>query len=613
MDTENKTTIFYITENGLSLAERLKGLFKGAQILKFKSENMPEMWNKCKNLIFIMATGIVVRSIAPLIKNKRIDPAVVVLDEKGRYAISLLSGHMGGANELAKRIGDFIGAETIITTASDINNLTSIDLWAKGKGLIVENEELLPRVSTLLINNGLINVYSELELDLPPEFLKVFEIQSADLVITNKKLDLKTQGSKLVLRPKNLIVGIGFNSGTTSQEIEDAVKRTLDDNDLSFLSINSLATIDKKANESGLIEFSKKYGIGIISYSAEDLNSIINLRPSAFNISEKVFKATGTFAVSEPAALLASGSKELLVPKKKIGNVTVAISEITEEKRQKTENKSQSLESGHSGKLYIIGTGPGSIEHLTKKALMAIHDSDIIVGYSTYLELIKDLINGKEVFKSGMTEETERAKRAVEFAMKGKVVSVISGGDAGIYGMAGLVLEMLRLKQKSNKALNQQSYIGPEEPYYFSPEIEIIPGISALNACGSRLGAPLMHDFAVISLSDRLTEWSLIEKRLEFAAMGDFVTVLYNPKSKGRPEHINRARDIFLKHRSQETPVGIVNGAMRDNEKVVITNLKDMLEHEINMETTIIIGNSQTYVWNNWIITPRGYEKKYKG
>lgn len=248
------------------------------------------------------------------------------------------------------------------------------------------------------------------------------------------------------------------------------------------------------------------------------------------------------------------------------------------------------------GKIFIVGTGPGSIDHITPYAQRAIRSSDVIVGYGTYLDLIHDLIADKEVMSTGMTQEIDRCRKAIELASEGRIVAVISGGDPGIYAMAGLVLELLK---------NRSSESGMH-----NPEIEVVPGISALNACASRLGAPLMHDFASISLSDRLTLWETIEKRLDASAMADFVIALYNPKSRGREEHINRARQIIMQHRRPNTPVGIVKAAMRENESVIVTDLEHMLGHDIDMQTTVIIGNSKTLTWNNLMITPRGYEKK---
>ncbi len=594
MNIENKTTILYITENGLELAKRLKSFYKDTQILKFKSEVVPKIWNECKNLIFIMATGIVVRTIAPLIKDKKIDPAVVVLDETGKYAISLLSGHIGGANDLAREVANFLGGEAVITTASDVNNMTSIDLWAKENDLIIEDWRTLPHIATNFLNNVKLKVYSDIEISMPTGFQITDNPASADILITNKNA-LFTHSpihpfTQLYLRPKNLAVGIGCNSGTSSDEVENAVRTVLDENNLSFLSIHLIATINIKGNEQGLRTFAEKYNLKIKTFTADKLNSVEGIGKS-----DVVFKATGANAVSEPAALLASGASELLVPKQKIGNVTIAVAELV----------APLLQHSITPKLYIVGTGPGGIEHITPYAQDAIRKSDVIVGYGTYLDLIQELIKDKEVVSTGMTQEIDRCKKAVELALSGKTVSVISGGDPGIYAMAGLVFEIL--KDRNALSVMSNEIKGSNASRI---AVEVIPGISALNACAARLGAPLMHDFAVISLSDRLTPWELIEKRLAAAAMSDFVTVLYNPKSMGRPEHINKARAIFLKHRSTETPVGIVKGAMRGNERIIITNLRDMLNYDIDMQTTVIVGNSQTFTWNNYMITPRGYENK---
>jgi len=600
MDTENKnrksgikTAIFYITENGLKLAERLKVLYLDARILKFKSDILPEIWSECRNLVFVMATGIVVRSVAPFIKDKKTDPAVVVLDEKGKYAISLLSGHIGGANDVAREIADYLDGEAVITTASDANNMPSIDLWARDNDLTLEDWEIVPHIATRFLNNGALKIYVQgtedgsqaSAINLPDGFLQVSEPASADLLITNKHRLMAnnsqlTADVQLYLRPKNLVIGIGCNSATSEIEIENAVRKTLEEHNLSFPSIHSIATIDIKINESGLRSFAQRYDLGMNTFSPDELNTVQGIQKS-----EAVHKATGANAVAEPAAILASVADTLIVPKQKIGNVTVAVAELRKEKRQ--------------ARLYIVGTGPGSIEHITPYAQKVIKRSDVIVGYGTYIDLIQELIKDKEVVCTGMTQEIERCKKAVEYAISGKIVSLISGGDPGIYGMAGLVFEILRTQTQENKNLSEIN-------------IEVIPGVSALNACAARLGAPLMHDFAVISLSDRLTPWKLIEKRLEAASISDFIIVLYNPRSIGRQEHINKAKNIILKYRYPETPVGIVKAAMRDNEEIVVTNLKDMLDHDIDMQATVIIGNSQTFTWNNWMITLRGYENKFK-
>jgi cobalt-precorrin 5A hydrolase/precorrin-3B C17-methyltransferase len=580
MSTGNKTAAFYITDGGRLIASRLKGRYPDLDIIKFTKGKTERVWGEYGRFVFIMAAGIVVRTIAPLVKDKKTDPAVVVLDEKGRHAISLLCGHLGGANDLASEIANFLGANAVITTASDVSGLTSVDVWATDNDLVIEDWELLPRAGTRLLNKGRLSVYTDVELPMSAGFVRIHEPSSADVVVTHRIFGSSRNDkdpSPLTLRPRNLVVGIGCNKGTSADEIDNAVRKVLAGHNLAFASVRSVATIDMKTEEPGIRLFSNRNSFDILSFTPAELNAVAGISKS-----EAARRATGANAVAEPAALLAAGVEELLVPKQKIGNVTVAVAQMKERKTTAAKKR---------GKLYVVGTGPGAVEHITPYAQRAIAESGTIVGYGTYLDLIRELISGKEVFSTGMTQEIDRCRKAVELALEGKTVSVISGGDPGIYAMAGLVFEICRGMPRH-------------------PAVEVIPGISALNACAARLGAPLMHDFASISLSDRLTPWELIEGRLHAAAMADFVIVLYNPKSKGRAGHIGRAREIILKHRLPDTPVGIVKGAMREDERIVLSDLGEMLDCEIDMQTTVIIGNSKTFLWNNLMITPRGYENK---
>lgn len=237
-----------------------------------------------------------------------------------------------------------------------------------------------------------------------------------------------------------------------------------------------------------------------------------------------------------------------------------------------------------------MGIGPGSVEHMTLKAKNEIERADVIVGYASYVNLIRSLISPEaEVIAGKMGGEIERARIAVRKASENKHVVVVSSGDAGIYGMAGPLLEVARKE-------------GAEVP------IEVVPGVTAATAGAAKLGAPIMGDFAVISLSDILTPWNEIEKRLKAAAEADFVIILYNPRSKSRQEPLIKAYRIFLEYRSTETPVGIVQNVGRKDEKTLVTTLGEMLNHDIDMATTIIIGNSKTQVINGKMVTSRGYD-----
>lgn len=239
----------------------------------------------------------------------------------------------------------------------------------------------------------------------------------------------------------------------------------------------------------------------------------------------------------------------------------------------------------NTGRIYVMGIGPGGLEYMAPAARTALEEVDVVVGYKTYIHLVESIIQDKEVISSGMRKEVDRCEQVLDIARSGKSVALISSGDAGIYGMAGILLELADGEM----------------------DVEVIPGISAANAAAACLGAPLMHDWATISLSDLLTDWTLIQKRLDCAAQADFVIALYNPKSKGRTTQIVEAREIMLRHKSPETVVGIVRNAMRDGQEVEITTLDRMLDHEINMFTVVVIGNSNTMVKAGKMVTPRGY------
>jgi len=242
-----------------------------------------------------------------------------------------------------------------------------------------------------------------------------------------------------------------------------------------------------------------------------------------------------------------------------------------------------------NGKLFIVGIGPGGRQEMTPRAVAAIAVSDLVAGYHPYLRLLGDLLEGKEIIATGMGEEVERCRRAAAAAAAGSTVSLVSSGDAGIYGMAGIALQVVA---------EQQAQLA----------VEVVPGVTAASTAAALLGAPLMHDFCAISLSDLLTPWAVIVRRLHLAGEGDFVIVLYNPRSRGRPWQLSEAREILLRYRQSETPVGVVRHGGRAGEAVGITTLAELLSARVDMHSTVIIGNSRSFVWQDKMITPRGYE-----
>ncbi|MGB3616323.1 MAG: precorrin-3B C(17)-methyltransferase, partial [Elainellaceae cyanobacterium] len=374
---------------------------------------------------------------------------------------------------------------------------------------------------------------------------------------------------------------IGCERGTSAAVIAAGVERALGQHRLSPLAVAGVASLDLKADEEGLLAVCRDRQWPLFCFDAKTLKVVPVPHPSAV-----VQQAVGTPSVAEAAALHAASASELLAPKQvsrlegEPGAVTVAVAKAGQES------------TGRLGRLWLVGTGPGALDQVTPAAREAIASADVIIGYSLYVDLIKPLCRPGQIVEAlPITQERQRAERAIALAQWGLTVAVISSGDCGIYGMAGLVMERLE----------QQGWDGER------PGVQVFPGISALQAAAARVGAPLMHDFCAISLSDLLTPWDTIEARLKAAAAADFVTALYNPKSKTRTQQIAIAQTIFLQHRAPDTPVALVRSAYRRDEQIQVTTLEAFLQHPVDMVTTVIIGNRCTHRLGNWLITPRGY------
>jgi precorrin-3B C17-methyltransferase len=234
---------------------------------------------------------------------------------------------------------------------------------------------------------------------------------------------------------------------------------------------------------------------------------------------------------------------------------------------------------------------------MTGAARAAVAASELVVGYRRYLDLLGPLVAGKETFAGRMTEEIERARLAVDRARDGAKVALVGSGDAGVYGLAGLALELLREAGWRRGR---------------SPDVELVPGVTALLSCAARVGAPLGHDFCAISLSDLLTPWPVIERRIAAAAAADFAIAFYNPASTRRREPLARAREILLSHRPATTPVAVVTDAFREGERVALCDLHGLAEAEVGMSSTVIVGSGSTFAWEGFLVTPRGYAAKYE-
>ena len=548
------------------------------------------LWQQNRAFIFCLATGAVVRLIAPLLEDKSRDPAVIVIDENGQFVISLCSGHQGKADQLARLIAHQLGATPILTGASTALGLPGVDIlgvpfgWQRGEGDWTG-------VSAAVARGERVEVIQEAGSTL----LQVATSATSSVARgriwispTRRQFLPESKLPEVQWHPRVLWVGIGCERGTSKELIETAIGEVCRSNNLAEKAIAGIATIDLKADEVGLVEFCQERNLPLRTFSAEVLRMVNVPTPSTV-----VDKEVGTPSVAEAAAIVAANGdvgEQCLAPllvKKQIfksenqpGAVTVAIAQ------------SQLEYTGRIGQLLLIGTGPGQLNQITPAAQTAVAAADAVIGYSLYIDLIAPLLHPGQIIEAlPITQERQRAKRAIELAQWGLTVAVVSSGDCGIYGMAGLVLEELRAQGWDGKI----------------PGVQVFPGITALQAAASRVGAPLMHDFCAISLSDLLTPWEMIEKRLRAAAQADFVTALYNPRSQTRTQQIGAARDIFLQYRDPNTPVALVRSAYRQDEQITLTTLEKLLDTPIDMLTTVLIGNQSTRTHGDWMITPRGY------
>lgn len=536
------------------------------------------LWDTQQALVFCLAAGAVVRLIAPLLQHKSTDPAVIIVDEAGKFVVSLCSGHAGGADKLTVLIAQLLGATPVLTGASSSLGLPAVDIlgvpfgWQKGAGDWT-------KVSAIVAREEPVQVIQEAGSTL---WQKVFSFAispspQAKIWIT-PRTPISEDTPQIYWHPRVLWVGIGCERGTPKETIAQAITQVCLDNQLSENAIAGIATIDIKADEIGLIELCQERNLPLRTFTAEVLNSV-----SVPNPSQVVKAEVGTPSVAEAAAISAAQVDKLLVTKqifKSQGAVTVAIAQAEREYTSR------------DGKLYLVGTGPGKLDQITPAAQNAISAADVVIGYSLYIDLIKPLLQPQQIIEAlPITQERQRAERAIELANWGLTVAVVSSGDSGIYGMAGLVMEQLQVTNWDGK----------------TPSVQVFPGITALQAAAARVGTPLMHDFCAISLSDLLTPWEAIEKRLTAAAQADFITALYNPKSQTRTQQLATACAIFLKYRDADTPVAIVRSAYRADEQITLTTLDKLPNTPVDMLTTVLIGNQSTRTHHNWMITPRGY------
>jgi len=534
-------------------------------------------------IVGVCAAGILIRALAPLLADKRAESPVVAVAADGSVAVPLLGGHHG-ANELARAVAGALGGAAAITTAGDVSLGLALDDPPPGWRLA--NPEAAKPVMAALLAGDPVALAVEAG---DPGWLtgsRAAFTDDAPLGIRLTAQSLPGSNGELVIHPAVLTLGVGCERDTRPDELIALADRTLDAHGLARQAVACVVSLDLKADEAAVHELAGRLGVAARFFDAATLEAETRRLE---NPSDAVFAAVGCHGVAEAAALAAAGGGgRLMVAKTKSRRATCAVALAPGVIDAAAVGRPR-------GRLAVVGIGPGSEDWRSPEASRLIGEADDLVGYGLYLDLLGPLAAGQTRHDYDLGDEEVRVRAALDLAADGRNVALISSGDAGIYAMASLVFELLD---------------GADEAAWKRIAITVAPGISALQAAAARAGAPLGHDFCAISLSDLLTPWEAIERRLVAAAEGDFVVALYNPVSKRRREALPRAREILLARRPEDTPVILARNLGRPGETVQAIALSALHVDAVDMLTLVIIGSSRTRRTGGWVYTPRGYGER---
>ena len=553
-------------------------------------EILLKKWPKIDLIIFIGSIAASIRIINPFLTSKDQDPGVIVIDNKCSKIVPLIGLHQSNTQNIAYQIANLLGGEIIETNNSNDQSFLNLDAfgnqwgWKRSGSIKDWSNLVIKQAKNEKIFCKQLSGNSLWKTSESGEIINQIYQEETEKPDTTFHVSI-FENHKTSWHPPVLWIGIGCERNTSKELIANSLNNFLKSKNLSHHSIAGFATVDIKKDEKGILELAEENNLPIKFFNKEDLSKIIVPNPS--NI---VQKEIGTPSVAEASCLLAAGEESKLLeekrifkgkdfPKIKSGAVTIAIAE----------SKNQYYPT--NGEIHIIGSGPGDISLITNNARKALSRCTVWIGYEMYLDLIKPLKRSDQVLvKSKLTQEKERCIKAIKLAEEGIKVALISSGESGFYGMAGLLLELLQKIKKEHR------------PYF-----EVHPGISSVQLAAAISGAPLMNDFCSISLSDKLTPWSLIEKRIEGALIGDFVIALFNPQSIERNWQLKSVIKKCLKSRSSSTPVLIARQVGREDQSKKFFTLNTIPFKEIDMLSIIIIGNSQTTLVDEIFLTPRGY------
>jgi cobalt-precorrin 5A hydrolase/precorrin-3B C17-methyltransferase len=592
----NDIAIVALGGGGMTLGRRLRALLPGAQLHGPRAHpgdwdesydraalHIARLFEAGRPIVGLCASGILIRSVAPLLAAKGNEPPVVAVAEDGSAAVPLIGGHRG-ANALARAIAELTGGTAAITTAGDLRFGVALD--EPPPGWRIANPDNVKPVAAALLRGDPVSLIEEVG---GADWLHEGEIGWAEdaearVVVTDRAVPSDTDA--LVFHPPVLALGVGCERGCSAEEISQLAHSALSEAGLAATAVALVVSIELKLAEPAVHAFAAELGVPARFLPAARLLAETSRLSER---SEAVFRATGCWGVAEGAALAVAGPDGVLIaPKRKSRRATCAIARAPEPIAADTIGRPR-------GKLAIIGIGPGDPAWRTPEASAALAQASDVVGYGLYLDLLGRVIDGRNHHASAIGEEEDRARLALDLAAEGRSVALVSSGDAGIYGLASLVFELIDRAPKLE---------------WRSIELLVCPGISALQAAAARAGAPLGHDFCAISLSDMMTPWGTIRRRLEAAAAADFVIALYNPRSLRRRAHLGEAAHILLKYRSPETPVFVGRNLGRRGEDRQIIRLSELAGAEIDMVTIVLVGGSRTRRLDGsppYLYTPRGY------
>ncbi len=587
-----------LTAGGLALARRLAPLL-GAPVHGLRTRapaadatfDDTTAWLRALHarghaIVGICAAGILVRALAPALAGKHEDPPVVAVAEDGSVAVPLLGGHHG-ANALARRIAAATGGIAAITTAGDVVLGTALD--TPPPGWRIADPAAVKPVAAALLAGDRVALAVDAELAGIAAWLEPLAAAGGAAAgppaHTIRVTHRTAAAGGLTYHPPVLALGVGGERGVAREELAALIAATLAEHGLSPQAIACVASIDLKADEDAVHAAAARLGVPARFFDAATLAAEA---PRLATPSAVVLRATGCPGVAEGAALAAAGPRAtLIVTKRKSARATAALA--------LSPVAIDPLQAGRPrGSLAIVGIGPGDAAWRTPEVTQALAEAEEVVGYGPYLDLVADLIVGKVRHDGTLGAEEARAALALDRAAAGKRVALVSSGDSGIYGLATLALELLD---------------GSDRPDWRRVALRVCPGVSALQAAAARAGAPLGHDFCAISLSDLLTPWDVIERRLDAAARADFVIALYNPASQRRTAQLRRALAIIAAARAAATPVVIARNLGRDGERVAIVTLAEAADAAIDMLTILVVGSSATrrVAGRAAVYTPRGY------